>query len=66
MSDNINPPHYKGEVECIDAMKASMTPEQFNGYLKGSIIKYVWREKNDKKEDLNKAIWFINKLKEQL
>lgn len=66
MSDSINPSHYKGDIECIDAIKSSMTEEQFKGYLKGSILKYVWREKNDKKEDLDKATWFINKLKQQL
>ena len=43
-----------------------MTKEQFEGYLKGSVMKYVWREKENKKEDLEKAKWFINKLQEQL
>ena len=63
---HINPDHYKGEIECIDAIKSSMTDEQFIGYLKGSIIKYIWREKDNKKEDLEKAKWFINKYQEQL
>jgi hypothetical protein len=32
--------------------------------LKGNAIKYLWRceSKNNTIEDLNKAIWYINKL----
>ena len=33
--DNVNPQHYKqGDIECIEAIKASMTHEEFIGYLK--------------------------------
>lgn len=61
--DKINPNHYKAEVECIDAIKASMTIEAFNGYLKGNVMKYMWRyEKKNKVEDLQKAQWYLNKL----
>tara|TARA_R100001079_G_C4413742_1_gene136708 strand:- start:663 stop:875 length:213 start_codon:yes stop_codon:yes gene_type:complete len=64
MTDNINPDHYKdSEIECIDAIESSMSQEAFKGYLKGSIIKYVWRyEKKNGLEDLNKARWFLAKL----
>ena len=57
----INPAHYKfGGVECIDAIKSSLSPEQFRGYLKASIIKYLWRyEKKNGLEDLEKADWFL-------
>lgn len=61
--DKINPNHYKGEIECIDAIKSSMTREAFNGYLKGNVLKYMWRyEKKNKIEDLQKAQWYLNKL----
>ena len=45
MSDAVNhPSHYTGgDIECIDAIKASMTNEAFLGYLKGNIQKYLWR-----------------------
>ena len=49
--------HYcQGGIECIKAIEASMTPEEFQGYCKGNVIKYVWRfrEKNGL-EDLKKA-----------
>lgn len=59
-----HPPHYtKGGIECIDGIKASMSLEAFEGYLKGNVIKYLWRYiyKNGS-EDLNKAQWYLTKL----
>ena len=66
--DNINPNHYKqGQVECIDAIESSMTKDQFKGYLKGNIIKYMWRYENKGKvEDLKKSQWYLNKLIESV
>ncbi len=52
-----SPSHYNsGGIECIDAIKASMTAEEFKGYLKGNTEKYIWRYayKNGL-EDLKKA-----------
>jgi len=62
--DAINPNHYKtGDVEAIEAIKASMTQEAFLGYLKGNVLKYVWRfEKKNRLEDLKKANWYLNRL----
>lgn len=53
----IHPSHYcQGGIECIKAIEASMTPEEFQGYCKGNVMKYIWmfREKNGL-EDLKKA-----------
>jgi hypothetical protein len=56
-----DPDHYKGAVECIDAIRASMTAEAFAGYLKGNIQKYLWRyEKKNGVEDLRKAGVYLN------
>ncbi len=63
--DNVNqPPHYNtGEIECIQAIQASMTTRQFQGYLKGNVIKYMWRyEYKNQKEDLLKAQWYLARL----
>lgn len=64
--DNVNhPPHYKhNSIECIEAIEAALTPEEFQGYLKGNNIKYTWRcnYKNNKIQDLQKARWYLNKL----
>lgn len=64
MADNVNnPTHYTGEVECIEAIKSSMSNESFKGYLKGNIIKYIWRyERKNGTEDLLKAQWYVNRL----
>ena len=67
MNDNVSSPkHYslnhKG-IECIDAMEAALTPEEFKGYLHGNIIKYIWRYKyKNGLEDLKKGQWYLNKL----
>lgn len=64
-TDMVNaPPHYtKGGIECIEAIEAALTPEEFRGYLKGNVFKYNWRcnHKNGK-EDLKKAAWYLNRL----
>ena len=58
-----NPTHYQGEVECIDAIKSSMSKQQYIGYLKGNIIKYIWRfERKNGLEDLQKSEWYIQRL----
>ena len=63
--DNINhPAHYtQGTVECIDAIESSMTPEEFRGYLKGCLMKYIWRyQHKGGMEDLKKARWYLDRL----
>ena len=54
----LHPNHYckDGDVECIDAIRASMTPEAFAGYCKGNVMKYIFRyEDKGGVEDLKKA-----------
>ncbi len=66
--DSVNKPaHYnQSGIECIAAIEASMSKEQFCGYLKGNIMKYMWRyEDKNKIEDLKKAQWYLNKLIEK-
>jgi len=63
--DVVNKPkHYnQGSVECLEAIEASMTKEQFVGYLKGNIMKYLWRfEHKNGIEDLKKAEFYMNRL----
>lgn len=64
-----NPPHYtKGGIECIDAIKASMSSEAFKGFLKGQILKYSWRyeSKFNPLEDLKKMMFYGNRLIKEL
>ena len=63
--DEVNhPPHYTaGGIECIDAIKAALTPEEFAGYCKGNLIKYAWRERHKGGlQSLEKGQWYLQKL----
>lgn len=70
INDAVNhPSHYtQGGIECIDAMKASMSDEAFKGLLKGNVIKYIWRyeKKVNPLEDLKKAKWYLERLIKEL
>lgn len=59
-----NPSHYTtGGIECIDAMQAMLSREEFIGYLRGNIFKYQWRYQHKNGiEDLKKAQWYQDKL----
>ena len=59
-----HPNHYNSySREVIDTMQGSMTAEEFKGYLKGNVMKYVTRYQfKNGVEDLNKAQWYLNKL----
>jgi hypothetical protein len=58
------PPHYRqGGIECIDAIRAALTDEEFRGFIKGNAIKYTWREKHKGgNKDLKKAAWYLNRI----
>ena len=69
MDDVVNhPKHYnKHGIECIQAIRATLTDEEFRGYCKGNVIKYTWRERyKNGLEDLKKATWYINRLVQDL
>lgn len=59
MSNVDHPAHYNhGEIECIDVI------EQLDlSFCLGNALKYIWRceDKGKKIEDLNKAIWYIDR-----
>ena len=57
-----HPSHYThGGIECIDAIRASMTADSFCDYCKGNIIKYIWRWRDKGGlEDLRKASVYLN------
>jgi len=61
-----HPPHYfDGGIECIEAIEAQLTSEEYRGYLKGNIAKYVWRERHKGgTESLKKARWYLDRLLE--
>lgn len=53
----LQPKHYmQGSHECIDEIRAMLSPEEFRGFLKGNVIKYRYRANlKNGEEDLAKA-----------
>jgi hypothetical protein len=65
MSDNVNhPDHYtQGGIECIEAIQAQMTPEGFQAYCQGNVVKYLWRwRQKGGVESLRKAQWYLSRM----
>ena len=65
MADMVNHPgHYThGKIEVIRIMEDQLTPEEYRGYAKGQVLKYITREKyKNGFEDLKKAQWYLNRL----
>jgi hypothetical protein len=64
--DMVNhPTHYTdGGIECIEAIEAQLTEEEYQGYLRGNCVKYLWRSKlkGDFKENLLKCQWYLERL----
>ena len=58
MNDNVNHPrHYADKkIEVIDYIKDTLTNEQYEGYCRANVIKYISRyDKKNGIEDLQKA-----------
>ena len=70
VGDAINPSHYQvGGIETIDYMRAKSTPEEFEGYLRLSALKYLSRVGHKhgdhdaaRAEEYRKAAWFLDRL----
>ena len=62
--DMVNhPPHYTdGGIEAIEYIAAKLTEEEFIGYVKGNVLKYVSRagKKGDLFEDFEKAKFYLD------
>lgn len=63
-----SPKHYtSGGIECKDAIKAALSPEEFKGWIKGNIIKYIFRERlKNGDEDIRKADKYMDWLIEEI
>lgn len=66
--DNVNhPSHYnQRKLETITLIRYILTPEQFQGFLMGNVIKYLDRFKfKNGEEDLRKAQWYAKRLAQE-
>jgi len=60
------PNHYShGGIEMIDILRAKLSPEQFEGFLLGNVIKYLFRypHKGTPSRDLDKAAKYLEWLR---
>ena len=66
-ADDTGPDYYKAMTYAPwEAMQAILTPEEWRGYLKGSLIKYAMRQgrKLGAPDDADKARHYARKLAE--
>lgn len=65
MGNNVDhPKHYnEGNIECIDAMVEAFGKQAVQDFCIINAFKYVWRcrHKNNFEEDVEKAVWYLNK-----
>ena len=68
--DQVNhPSHYtQGSIECIDAIASALGPDAFIEFLRGQVIKYMWRlgHKGDALQDAEKGTWYASRLVAEL
>ena len=67
----VSPDHYNSNtIETIDLIRDSMESEEYRGYLKGNVFKYVsryrYKDKENPLKDLLKAEWYLCKLIEDM
>ena len=67
LEDIVNEPkHYKLEgleVEALDVIKASLSSEEYKGYLIGNCLKYAMRHKKKNNiEDIKKMCYYAREL----
>lgn len=66
----VHPPHYnEGSIECIDALNAMVENwhDPVAAVMAWQAAKYIWRSpfKGDPKQDIEKAIFYLNRLIKQ-
>ena len=66
MVDNIKPEHYRtGEIDLYEAWYRTYPFEQYRAIMQAIAERYMRRDKNDRVEDLGKAIYTLERLKEK-
>lgn len=64
--DPVNPAHYmsyyKDGIDCITAMKHAFGEEAVQHFCITNVFKYIWRHMSKNgMQDIEKAVWYLNK-----
>lgn len=64
MNDEVmSPAHYtQGPIECIDAIRAQLSDEEWRGFLRGQVAKYTWRLGRKGERDAEKVLFYASLL----
>ena len=66
MTDNIKPEHYrKGEIDLYEAFSQIFPHNEYRAGMQMIAMRYMFRDKNDRVEDIGKAIYTLERLKEK-
>ena len=66
MKDNIKPEHYrKGEIDLYEAFSQIFPHNEYRAGMQMIAMRYMFRDKIDRVEDLNKSIYTLERLKEK-
>ena len=66
MTDNIKPKHYRtGEIDLYEAFSQIFPHNEYRAGMQMIAMRYMFRDKIDRVEDLKKAIYSLERLKEK-
>lgn len=66
MTDNIKPNHYrKGEIDLYEAFSKIFPHNEYRSGMQMIAMRYMFRDKIDRVEDIGKAIYTLERLKEK-
>ena len=66
MTDNIKPDHYRtGEIDLYEAFSQIFPHNEYRAGMQMIAMRYMFRDKIDRVEDLNKSIYTLERLKEK-
>src|SRR5699024_8462563 len=66
MTDNIKPEHYrKGEIDLYEAFSQIFPHNEYRAGMQMIAMRYMFRDKVDRVEDLGKSIYTLERLKEK-
>ena len=66
MKDNIKPEHYRtGEIDLYEAFSQIFPHNEYRAGMQMIAMRYMFRDKIDRVEDISKAIYSLERLKEK-